>query len=393
MKMNLGVLSRWSDDLSYRVKGLILLLFPLLALLVVFWLVGTVASGRRMAEEWAANATRVSFCTQGAEMHLWEMESQLGTYFLTGNADLLREHANSRLSLLAVLSQLAEVASYPGARKQVADIRDVISGEDNKLWTVQEGSPDQPATTTLGPQTRVRFLEAIGLLRDGRSKLESVASEENRLLTFRLSHQEHVYSELFLTAIAIACLAPILGFALNLFISARVAKRLVGLQKFVHLLVHEMPMMPVPGGKDEVGQLGTELRVAASALDEREHELLRRDQHLFDVFERAPVALHEIDSHGVICRANQAGCDLLGYEAGEILGKHAWELVSPDEQPACLAMVMGAIQGEPPRESLAQDYLRKDGSRIRLSLRLQAIDVERGPTKSLCSALLSVSVA
>jgi PAS domain S-box-containing protein len=387
--MKFGVFSKWSDDLSFRVKGLFLLLFPLVALLVVFWLIVTVASGRRMAEEWVSNSTQVSFGTQRAEMQLLEMESQLGAYLLTGNGDLLREHAHSRSLLLVVLSQLAEVASSPNARKQLGEIRDVVSGGDNALWSLREGFAYQSAP--LGPQTRLRYQEEISLMRDERTKLEALESEESRLLTLRLSHQEHLYSKLFLTAITIASLCPILGFALNLLLSARVAKRLVRLQKFAHLLVHELPMMPVPGGKDEIGQLGKELGVAARALDERERDLRRREQQLFDVFERAPVALHELDAYGVIRRANQAECELLGYAPAEILGKHAWDLVSPEEQSVCQRTVIGALQGEPAGESLVQDYLRKDGTRIRLSLRLKAIDADRGRSKGLCSALQSVS--
>lgn len=387
--MNLAVFSKWSDDLSFRVKGLFLLIFPLGALLFVVWLISTMAYGRRAAEEWVYDSNQIRFCTQRAEMQLLEMESQLGAYLLTGNADLLREHADSRTSLLSALSQLAGLASNPNARQQLGEIRDAISGEHNTLWS-REAYAGQPATKMLGPQAWLRFQEEMSLMKQERGKLEAMESEENRLLTLRLSRQEHLYSKLFLTAIAVACFCPIIGFVLNLFLSARVTKRLVRLRNFVHMLVHELPMMAVPGGKDEIGQLGKELGVTARALNERERELLRREQQLIDVFERAPVALHELDAQGVIRRANQAERELLGYAPAEILGKHVWELVSPEQRSACQQMVMGAIQGQSVVESLVQDYLRKDGSRIRLSVQLKAIDADHGRIKGLCSVLLSV---
>jgi len=387
--MNLAVFSKWSDDLSFRVKGLFLLIFPLGALLFVVWLISTMAYGRRAAEEWVYDSNQIRFCTQRAEMQLLEMESQLGAYLLTGNADLLREHADSQTALLAELSQLAGLATDPDARKQIGEIRDAISGEHNALWS-REGYAGQPATKTLGPQVWLRFQEEMSWMKQERGKLEAMESEENRVLTIRLSRQEHLYSKLFLIAIAVACFCPILGFVLNLLLGARVTKRLERLRKFVHLLVHELPMMSVPGGKDEIGQLGKALGATARTLNERERELLRREQQLVDVFEQAPVALHELDVQGVIRRVNQAERELLGYQSAEILGKHVWELVSPEQRLACQQMVTDAVQGQSVGESLVQDYVRKDGSRIRLSVRLQAIDADHGRIKGLCSALLSV---
>jgi len=387
--MNLAAMfSKWSDDLSFRVKGLFLLIFPLSALLFVVWLIATMASGRRAAEQWVNDSNQVRFSTQRAEMRLLEMESQLGAYLLTGNTALLSEHANSEASLLAALSQLSDVASNPNARRRLAEIRRAISSEYSPLWSTGEGNTESSPAKALGPESRQHFQEQISLLAGERTKLEAMETEENRFLAQRLSHQERLYAQLFLTAIAVACFCPIFGFALNLLLGARISKRLVRLQRFVHLLVHEMPMMSVPGGKDEIGQLGKALGDAALALNERERGLLRREQQLIDVFERMPVAMHEMDTQGIIRRANQAECELLGYKSAEIVGRHAWDLVSVEQQTACRQMVMAVVQGDPAGEDLVQDYLRKDGARIRLSVRLKAIDAEHGRAKGLCSVLL-----
>jgi PAS domain S-box-containing protein len=386
--MKLSVFGKWSDDVSFRVKGLFLLVFPLGALVLMVWLISTMASGRRAAEEWVRDSIEVRLCTQRAEILLLEMESQFAAYLTTGNADLLGGHARSEASLLAILSQLeARLASNPDSRKPLGEIRDAINGEHGTLSLLREGVANQK---TLGLQARMQFEQVVRSTRDAGAKLEAMESEENRLLGLRLSQQQLVYSKLFVTAIAIACLCPILGFILNLLLSGRVTKRLGRLRSFVHLLVHELPMMPVPGGKDEIGQLGKELGVTARALNERERNLRRREQQLIDVFEQAPVALHELDAQGVIRRANQAECELLGYERAEILGMHVWDLVSPEQRSAYLQTVMGVVERESAGGSVVQDYLRKDGSRIRLSVRLKAISADRGRVKGVCSVLLSV---
>ena len=48
------------------------------------------------------------------------------------------------------------------------------------------------------------------------------------------------------------------------------------------------------------------------------------------MFEDAPVAYHEIDSHGILTKVNRAECELLGYEKQQVLGRPVWELVAPE---------------------------------------------------------------
>ena len=390
--MKLAVFSRWSDDLSFRVKGLFILLLPLSALLFMVWLISTMAAGRRVAEEWVHDSIEVRLCAQRAEILLLEMESQFGAYLVTGNVDLLAGHSRSETSLLAVVSELAaRVASHGQESRHLVEARDVINREHIALSSFREGLPSQPGTKTLAPQGSERFQQKLSSMRDVRREIEAIDPEEDRFLSRRLSQQEQVYSKFFLTAIVIACVCPILGFVLNLRVGGRVTRRLGRLRNFVHLLVHELPMIPVPGGKDEIGQLAKELGITARALNERERELKRREQELTDVFDRAPVAFQELDVHGVILRANEVECELLGYERAEILGKHVWDLVSPEQRSACLQMVIAVVEGETAGGSLVQDFLRKDGSKIRLSTRLKAISAERGRVKGVSSVLVSAS--
>ena len=389
--MKLTAFSQWSDNLSFRVKGLFLLLFPLSALLFMVWLISTMGADRRVAEEWVHESSEVRLCAQRAETLLLEMQSQYGAYLLTGNADLLAEHSRSEKSLLAELSELAaRVAPHASESRHLAQGRDIIHWQGIPLGSFRAGLADQPATKTVTPQALQRFQQEATSIGDVRRGIATIESEEDRFLNLRLSQQEQRHSEFVLTAVVIACVCPLFGFFLNLRVNGRVTKRLGRLRNFVQLLVHELPMIAVPGGRDEIGLLGEELGVTARALTERERELRRREQHLVDVFEQAPVALQELDEHGVIRRASAAECELLGYVREEILGKHVWDLVSPEQRSACLQMVTALIKGETTEGSLVQDYLRKDGSKIRLSTRLKAISAERGRVKGVSSVHLTV---
>ena len=76
-----------------------------------------------------------------------------------------------------------------------------------------------------------------------------------------------------------------------------------------------------------------------------------------DIFDEAPIAYHELDSQGIVCRVNRAECELLGFEADEILGKAAWDFVAPEQREAYREgfrrgyyRAMANLTGTPPPE-------------------------------------------
>jgi PAS domain S-box-containing protein len=84
-----------------------------------------------------------------------------------------------------------------------------------------------------------------------------------------------------------------------------------------------------------------------------------RDMDLSDFLENAVVGLHRVDADGVISWANRAELDMLGYEAGEYIGRPAAEfLVQPGQAAALLARVK---RGETLRDEHVQMRC-KDGS-------------------------------
>ncbi len=69
----------------------------------------------------------------------------------------------------------------------------------------------------------------------------------------------------------------------------------------------------------------TERKRAEAQLRE---ERRKKEAVLTDLFENAPVAYRELDREGVVRRVNAAACALLGYPAGEILGRPVWDFVA-----------------------------------------------------------------
>ena len=101
----------------------------------------------------------------------------------------------------------------------------------------------------------------------------------------------------------------------------------------------------------------------------RAEETLRINEERFrNLFEEAPVAYHEIDTEGIVRRVNRAECTLLGYEAEEILGKFAWDLIAPEEREEAQEAFRRRIRGEQPLEVVHRTYIRRDGAPLTLEL-------------------------
>ncbi|MDQ2072944.1 PAS domain S-box protein [Haloarcula sp. NS06] len=100
-------------------------------------------------------------------------------------------------------------------------------------------------------------------------------------------------------------------------------------------------------------------------------ETARRDAHtaLLDLLvERAQDGLYTVDERGVIDFCNDSFAATLGYQPGEVCGKHISEILAPGELPKGQAAVEELLEA-PDQESTTVDlrFRRKDGTERELS--------------------------
>jgi PAS domain S-box-containing protein len=104
---------------------------------------------------------------------------------------------------------------------------------------------------------------------------------------------------------------------------------------------------------------------AAGELERFEHEkALRESETRFrEMFDDAPIGYHELDAEGRIVRVNRTELALLGYSAGEMLGRQVWEFVEDSElsRRAGLDKLAGIL---PSGQSVERTYRRKDGTGV-----------------------------
>jgi PAS domain S-box-containing protein len=85
--------------------------------------------------------------------------------------------------------------------------------------------------------------------------------------------------------------------------------------------------------------------------------LQSRAQEYFDV---AGMIFVVLDVHGIITQINEAGCEILGYEQGELLGKNWFDMCYPENHRQ--AMKDGHLVGELKRAELFESsVLTKSG--------------------------------
>jgi PAS domain S-box-containing protein len=109
------------------------------------------------------------------------------------------------------------------------------------------------------------------------------------------------------------------------------------------------------------------------------------------LFAEAPVAYHEIDTHGVIRDVNQAECQLLGYAPDELIGHPVWEFVAAEHRETAREAITRKVTRQQPLAVLTREYRRADGRYILLEIHEKLIENAEGEVLGIRSALLDIT--
>jgi PAS domain S-box-containing protein len=99
-----------------------------------------------------------------------------------------------------------------------------------------------------------------------------------------------------------------------------------------------------------------------------EHELVQSEKRYKDLWETAPVAYHTLDTNGIITRVNQTEAKMLGYTPGKMIGKSIFEFILPEQQAEARKRFQLKLAGQQLPEAKDRVYLKKDGSKIFVSI-------------------------
>jgi PAS domain S-box-containing protein len=107
--------------------------------------------------------------------------------------------------------------------------------------------------------------------------------------------------------------------------------------------------------------------------------------------EKSSVAIHEIDSEGIIRSVNQAECLLLGYTSDELTGHPVWDFVASEDRETVRRAVREKLARTRPLVPLTREYRRADGNYIWLEIRETLIESATGEVIGIRSALFDIT--
>ena len=196
-----------------------------------------------------------------------------------------------------------------------------------------------------------------------------------------------------LLRIVMACgvLGPLGALFMHLIVSGRMVRRIQTLEENARRLALGLPLDPFPPGTDEIAALARQLDNAAYLLHERQREVLESEARYRDLFDRAPIAFEEADCEGVVRRFNQAVCGLLKCSPDQLMGRHAWDFVAPDQQDAFRTAMLNSMATSVDRSPFFCDYILEDGSGITVEIRESLVRNNRGETTGMVRSLLDVT--
>ena len=125
----------------------------------------------------------------------------------------------------------------------------------------------------------------------------------------------------------------------------------------------EFPVRVVVGHYSMAGQT-RHVAIAhdISALKSAEAELRQREDLLRQTIQHAPTGIATVDLEGRFISVNHAFCSMLGYRAGELIGRSVNSVTHPDDVEMADQRLRQLRQDEINEYEMRKRYIRKDGS-------------------------------
>jgi PAS domain S-box-containing protein len=119
--------------------------------------------------------------------------------------------------------------------------------------------------------------------------------------------------------------------------------------------------------------------------------VIESEQRFRDLFEQGPVAYHELDQEGIVRRVNRAECELLGVEAGAMLGRPIFEFVLRGAQSESREAFKRKLSGQQTLAPFLREYARSDGCHLTLRIHDVLVRDHRGVVTGIRSAMVDVT--
>jgi PAS domain S-box-containing protein len=375
-----GERARWTR-VSLRGKSVAMLAVPVSALFaalaLIYFAEGDLANADQMVTRfYDTRATLV-----GLRSSLVDAEVAMSGYLAARQDYFLAAYQRSRQSVNHSLDDLARLTYGTAEAVEVLKIRRQAAEEIALLDQWPEHRGDDRALEEL---QKASFAERRG-------DIDLFTQEQERRFFAARYLRDVKRQRFFRTVMACGVLGTLGALFMHLMLAGRMVRRIHAVEENARRLAHGLPLDPFPPGTDEIAALARQLDDAAYLLHEREREVLESEARYRDLFDRAPIAFEETDPEGVVRRFNQAVCSLLKCSPDQLLGRHAWDFVAPDQQEAFRTAMTERMTTGAQTSPFACDYILEDGSGITVEVSESLVRNNRGEITGMVRSLLDVT--
>ena len=333
---------RWAD-LPLRRKGLLVVAFPLIGLLLAATMF--LVAARENANSQASVDRRQAVDAQLRRVLglVIDVETGIRGFLLTRQEPFLEPSEAARAELPTALDALGSLITDTGQRARLAGLRVLV---DARLKIADELRRVPPANGAPTP-------ELLRLLGEGKAATDRIRAEVDTMERRQASLLERARSraahanDLAREAAGVGALLGLVGGLGSAALFARgITRRITDLERNARLLEQGLPVEAPPAGADEIGRLGGALVRASELLRVREAALREREATLRAVFDASPDIITITGLDGTLQSANPALQRVRGYEVTERLGRSTFELVHPDDKPIASSAFQRLLSGE-----------------------------------------------
>jgi len=131
--------------------------------------------------------------------------------------------------------------------------------------------------------------------------------------------------------------------------------------------------------------------VATDITERKQSEAaLRESEELYhSTFEQAAVGMAHVAPNGILLRANQRLCEILGYSSTELLARSLTDLLHPED--AADPAVRRVLAGEAPGSACEVRHLRQDGSPVWVNLNVSLLRDGEGTARHFLHAIQDIT--
>ena len=347
----------WADQ-PLRIKGLVVVVLPLSAMLTV--LLSMTLVERQSAE--AEDYVRLTLQIQGDIQQVHTLLESAGTgvrgYLLTGGTDFLAPYDRALAELGPTLARLRASMTDAEQLRHLDDIEPLVARKLEGLEQMRILGADAAKEE----QTRLLKLNK-GIIDRLRRKIDQMREREGILLTQRIHKANEVRDRnvaVTLVGIGIGIVGSLLGMLL---FSTGIVRRTQKLEENARRLHHGLSLLPLPRAADEIGRLAEALDMASRQRNRAEEALRESEERLRLVIDGVrDFGIFALDTAGRVVSWNAGAERISGYAADEVIGRH-FSMFYPEDTCGTKPMAELAQATRAGRVEDEDWRIRKDGSR------------------------------